>query len=150
MPSIVIRDRLIGSWRLVRYDAVREDGDVYFPLGEDATGVLQYCASGEVSVHIARASRAPFAGGDLAGASDAEFAAAARGYFAYYGRYEVDDAKSTVTHRLEMCLVPNWSGAAQTRHAKLDGDTLTLTGYGVPIAGALRTIRVVWHRDPAR
>jgi hypothetical protein len=145
-----LASRLPGTWRLQDYEAIRADGEVYLPNGEAPRGVIQYSADGEVSVHIANDVRALFAGGDLAEASEAEFAAAARSYFAYFGRYEVDETKQTVTHRLEMCLVPNWSGAAQVRHAKIEGDVLTLTGHNVRIAGALRTINVTWKRAVVR
>ena len=86
-------------------------------------GILQYSADGKVSVHIM-----------------------GEGYFAYYGDYSVDDARSTVTHRLEMCSDPALVGAANLRHARLDGRQLTLTG-SMQFDGATREIRVVWERE---
>ena len=97
-------------------------GDGY-PLGRDAIGVLQYSADGKVSVHIM-----------------------GEGYFAYYGGYTVDAAASTVTHHLEMCSDPKLVGAANLRHARLDGRQLTLSG-AMQFDGATREIRVVWDRE---
>jgi hypothetical protein len=48
------------------------------------------------------------------------------GYDAYFGRYEVDGAKGTVTHILEGALSLADVGRRLTRRFKLDGDTLTI------------------------
>lgn len=143
----MLKEKLLGTWRLASYEAVGAGGDLIYPVGRDAVGVLAYDAQGHVSVHIMHPGRAPFAGGDLSQASDAEFAAAARGYFAYYGRFEVDEAAATVTHKLEMCLVPNWEGAAQVRHARLDGARLLLSGGPVVMGGQARTLHIAWTRE---
>ena len=146
----MLRDRLIGRWRLAAYEAFGPAGELFHPVGERAVGIIAYDAAGFVSVHIMDPGRAPFSGGDLAEAGDAEFAAAARGYFAYYGRFVVDEAAQTVTHQLEMCLVPNWVGAAQLRHATLEGDRLVLSGGPVRIGGMDRILKVSWVREPGQ
>jgi hypothetical protein len=112
------RSDLVGRWRLASYTA----GDRH-PLGPDAIGVLQYSDDGKVSVHIM-----------------------GEGYFAYYGDYSVDEARSTVTHRLEMCSDAALVGAANLRHASLDGRRLLLTG-SQQFEGTTREIRVLWERD---
>ena len=93
-------------------------------MGEGATGVLDYSADGKVSVHImARDGR----------------------YFAYYGDYVVDEAASTVTHRLELASDPSFVGASNLRHATLSGDRLMLSGP-MRIDGRPHTIEVAWQR----
>ena len=93
-------------------------------MGEDATGVLDYSADGKVSVHImARDGR----------------------YFAYYGDYVVDEAASTVTHRLELASDPSFVGASNLRHAKLEGRRLVLSG-AMNFEGRPATIEVTWER----
>lgn len=143
----MLKDQILGTWRLTTYEAVGPHGELMHPVGRDAIGVLAYDEQGHVSVHIMTPGRALFAGGDLSSAGDAEFAAAARGYFAYYGIFEVDEAARTVTHKLEMCLVPNWVGAAQLRHAVLEGDRLVLSGGPVVMDGMPRMLRIVWERE---
>lgn len=93
-------------------------------MGEGASGVLDYAADGKVSVHImARDGR----------------------YFAYYGDYLVDEATSTVTHRLELASEPSFVGASNLRHARLAGDRLVLSG-SMRIDGRAHTIEVIWER----
>jgi hypothetical protein len=122
-----VRDRLVGRWRLAAYEAVSEGARIE-PMGPGATGVLDYSADGKVSVHMMRRG--------------------AEGYFAYYGDYIVDEAESTVTHRLEMASEPSFVGASNRRHAKLQGRQLTLSG-SMTIEGRPHTIRVLWERDSA-
>jgi hypothetical protein len=125
-----MREKLIGRWRLVNYQAVSQDQNVLYPMGQDAIGVLDYSADGKVSVHIMRR--------------------AADGYFAYYGDYTVDEDAPSVTHHIEMSSVPTFVGADNLRYASLEGEgagtRLTLSGP-MSIDGKPRTISVVWERD---
>ena len=116
------RSDIVGRWRLAGYEAASKS-DVIHPMGKDAVGVLDYSADGKVSVHIM-----------------------GEGYFAYYGDYTVDEARSTVTHRLEMCSDPGLAGAANLRHARLDGRRLLLTG-AMQFERATKEIRVLWERE---
>jgi len=99
-------------------------------MGPDASGVLQYTADRKVSVHI--------------------MTRAADGYFAYYGDYEVDEARGAVTHLIELSSDPGFVGARNLRYAALEGEgagaRLALSG---PMAfdGEPHTIRVVWVRE---
>lgn len=115
------RSEIAGRWRLVSYEAEGPEG-VVFPMGRDATGVLDYSPDGKVSVHIM-----------------------GEGYFAYYGDYVVDEQAATVTHKLELCSDAKLVGAANLRRAELRGATLVLSG-AMPIAGKPHTIKVTWRR----
>ena len=75
--------------------------------------------------------------------SDAERATAFGEDFAYAGRYEVRDA--TVFHSIEVATNPALIGVTSTRHIKLDGDRLTLSGPDFA-AGTGRTQKIVWRR----
>ena len=112
---------VIGSWRLVSYEAAAK-GDVIYPMGKNAIGVLDYSADGKVSVHIM-----------------------GEGYFAYYGDYTVDERASTITHHLEMASEPSFVGASNIRHADLRDDRLVLSGT-MTFDGVPRTIEVTWKR----
>jgi hypothetical protein len=76
-----LRERLVGSWRLLS-DEVRDGVGVRIghPLGKDATGCLRYTADGSMSVKIMRPGRLRHRAGGLG--TDTE---AARGYVAYAG-----------------------------------------------------------------
>ena len=115
------RSDLVGRWRLLSYTT-----GIDYPMGRDAVGVLQYSADGKVSVHIM---------GD--------------GYFAYYGDYTLDEAGAAITHHLELCSDPKLAGAANLRHAHLEGTRLTLTG-SMRFGEQTREIRVIWEREVGR
>ena len=97
-------------------------------MGPDASGVLQYTADRKVSVHIMTPDRAR--------------------YFAYYGDYEVDEARGAVTHLIELSSDPGFVGARNLRYAALEdgGARLVLSGP-MSFDGEPHTIRVVWGRE---
>jgi hypothetical protein len=115
---------LIGTWRLVSFEARDADGRVTYPWGRDPQGFLTYTADGRMAGQLGRADRPRLAVADWLAASDAEIAAAARDYFAYCGTYEVRDG--TVVHQVDLSLIPNRIGGELVRSVALNGDTLTL------------------------
>lgn len=131
--------RLLGAWRLVSWSLVYDDGRAPdFPLGEAATGIIQYTPDGHVSATLMRGGRERVAPADEIGR--------ARAYaesFAYAGRYRVEGG--TVYHAIEVATNPALIGITSTRHIHLDGDTLTLSGPDFA-ASSPRTQRIVWRR----
>ena len=127
-PVLNLASRLPGRWRLASYEARSEQGAVRHPMGPDATGVLQYTGDGKVSVHIMTRDRAR--------------------YFAYYGDYEIDEARGAITHVIELSSDPGFVGARNLRFAALEGDGERLVLSG-PMAfdGEPHTIRVAWVRE---
>lgn len=123
-----IRDRLIGAWTLVSFESRLPDGRLSSPLGRGARGHIVYAECGLVSVNLSRGDR-PVADGDrifqLRG--EAAIAAAGRGYMAYSGRFEVDEAQGLARHHLELCLDPSWIGTVQERHVRFVDDRLQLS-----------------------
>jgi hypothetical protein len=79
-----------------------------------------------MAAQIMRPGRPPFASGDRQRGTDAEVRAAHDGYLAYWGTWDVDPARGTVTHHVRGSLFPNWVGQDQVRAFTLDGDRLTL------------------------
>lgn len=122
--------RLPGRWRLATYEARSASGSVRHPMGPDASGVLQYTVDRKVSVHIMTRDRAR--------------------YFAYYGDYEVDEARGAVTHVIELSSDPGFVGARNLRFAALEGEgagaSLVLSGP-MTFDGEPHTIRVAWVRE---
>ena len=81
-----LRDRLIGSWKLV--SAMREEissGEKTPFLGENPTGFLHYMPDGRMLALITRAGRKPPAGNV---ATPAEAEGLIRSMIAYGSRYE--------------------------------------------------------------
>ncbi|MEU4098254.1 lipocalin-like domain-containing protein [Streptomyces sp. NPDC026673] len=142
-----LRDSLVGAWRLISYEATDvRNGDVVEPFGSRPEGQILYTPGGRMSAQIMRGGRPAFRRGRLEEGQPGELAAAATGYLAYAGTYEVP-AGDTVVHRVELSLFPNWVGGTLTRVAALDGDLLRLA---LPepgrIWGAIRTGVLVWQR----
>jgi hypothetical protein len=119
--------RFIGVWSL---EAIRDrlpDGRVedHPDFGPNPSGLIVYTESGHVSVQFMRSGRTTWRDEDEPTA--AERAEAARGYGAYAGRYEVDEAAGTVLHHVETALIPNRIGITLTRFFSFEGDRLTLS-----------------------
>jgi hypothetical protein len=118
--------RFVGEWRLESIRDRLADGRVEDQpdFGRDVDGVLVYTGSGHVSVQFMRVARRAWKREDQP--TDAERADACRGYGAYAGRFEVDEAAGTVRHHVETALIPNRVGTTLTRTFSFEGDRLTL------------------------
>jgi hypothetical protein len=115
-------NRLVGNWTLVSYDAVAPDGSRSLPFGA-AVGRLSYDEHGHMAGQVMRPDRAPV---NVGRGEAQQVRAAYIGYIAYFGTYEVDEAKGVVRHRVEGALNPTWVGGEQVRKMRFDGDLLVL------------------------
>jgi hypothetical protein len=95
-----------------------------------------------------RRGRAPLASDDVHQAPPELAKAAFVGYGAYFGTYEVDEAKGLVIHHVEGSLIPNWEGSDQRRRFTIADDKLTLEPPEFRAAGQQRTRRLTWQRIP--
>ncbi len=136
---------LIGTWRLVSWEnRSLADGQVSYPLGEDAVGYIIYGQDRYMSVAIMTPERSTFAAGDLLSGSAQERARAAGTYVSYCGRYEF--LGETVIHYVELSLFPNWVGVEQERLVKLEENRLTLSTRPILLSGEQRTAHLIWER----
>lgn len=127
-----LKDQLIGTWKLVRYQDEDKDGNIFFPLGKDATGFIMYNPDGYMSAQLMQQGRQAYESGDLHTGTKDEMAEAAHGYVAYSGRFELDEENSTVYHTMEVSMNPTWLGDTQPRVFELEGDTLSIVNGDVP------------------
>lgn len=137
----------MGYWRLMSYE-VRDGLGVLVghPLGDDAMGYLRYTADGLMSVQIMRLDRPRYRAGGLGDGTDAESAAAARGYVAYAGSYRVE-GDSTVVHQPEVSLFPNWIDVSMARKVVLVEPRLELiTPEPLSFGGRQLTAVLRWER----
>jgi hypothetical protein len=118
---------LLGTWRLVSYEARDPEGRVRYPLGENVSGLLVYDGGGNMSAHVMRNDRPLFAAKDPARGTDAELRAAFEDYGSYFGTYTIDQTRQTVRHQVRGAWYPNWIGHDQVRHFKFDGGRLLLS-----------------------
>jgi hypothetical protein len=122
-----LAEKLIGTWRLLRFVDTDASGKVTHPYGEKPIGYFVYDPTGHLSIQIMRTpATPPFASGNDDQGTDQEVRAAYDGYIAYFGTYRVDEAKSVVTHVVEGSLGPSFTGTDQRRPFKLEGDTLII------------------------
>jgi hypothetical protein len=136
-------DRLIGNWTLLSYDAVAPDGTRSLPFGK-AVGRLSYDEHGHMAGQVMRPGRAPVMLGE-GGAQQVR--AAYIGYIAYFGTYEVNATRGTVTHHVLGALNPSWVGGTQVRRMRLDGELLELQA-DVHKNGEIITHILTWRRLP--
>lgn len=141
---------LVGAWQLVRVDTVRANGQIIHPFyGEHPAGLIVYDASGWMSVQIVSDPKPMVPRGDsrdaFRGASAAEKAIAADGYYAYFGRYTVDESARTVTHHILEALYPGERGSDFKRHYLIKSDQLTLVAK-LHEMGEDRERHLVWRR----
>ena len=144
------REQLVGAWRLVSVETIRPNGEVIYPFyGKHPQGLIVYDRSGWMSVQLVSDPMPTLPKGDsrdtFAAAPLAEKAAAADGYYAYFGTWTVDPAASTVTHHLKHSLYPGERGADFVRHFTMSADRLTLVAK-VQEMGEEHQRKLVWER----
>jgi hypothetical protein len=137
---------LKGTWRLVSFEMQRSDGQVVYPLGKSAVGVLNYDVEGNMSVQLMRLDRQAFGANDQLKGTPEEVKSAFEGYVAYFGKYEVNEEKGTVTHRVKGSMFPNWVGSDQVRFFELSGARLTLRAPPIQVGGIALTALLIWDR----
>jgi hypothetical protein len=150
MPTHATAADFVGTWRLLDYSFIHEDGVIEHPWGTDVRGYLLYSAEGYMSGNLGPANDWASRRARLAAALKAHDvrlagrAAGRRDYIAYTGRYTVE--RDTITHHVEASLFSNWVGRPELRYYNFDGETLTLrTG---PVQSGKHTIvaQLVWRR----
>jgi hypothetical protein len=139
-----LRDRLIGSWKLV--SAMREEissGEKTPFLGENPTGFLHYMPDGRMLALITRAGRKPPAG-SVATAAEAE--GLIRSMIAYGSRYEC--VGDEVLHHCDVSWNEKFTGTVQRRKVTFDGNRLTLSPppSADPLDGKMSLRTLTWEK----
>jgi hypothetical protein len=147
----MLKDELLGTWKLAAFTGTDEDGVTVHIMGEGANGFICYSQDGWVSVEILRADRPRYDVPDTELGTDEQTLAAARGMFAYAGRFTTDEENRIVYHNLEFSLIPNWIGSRQKRYVSFEdnGNTLVLSADPVRIGrdGKRRRTCLRWVRS---
>ena len=122
-----LKERLVGTWSLVKWWNVADDGHEMPPPidGQDIKGSLMFDANGRYSLVIA-SERPRWTSTDRMEGTPEENTAAARGTLAYFGRYSPGDADSAFTLHVERSLHPNINGTDQRRFFSISGDEMTV------------------------
>jgi Lipocalin-like domain len=132
---------LIGSWKLISWQVIAEDGTVHDIYGAKPKGYLVLTREGR-SIVVTTAD------GRKAGMSDAERAALHKSMLAYSGRYRIEGNDFVTT--VEVSWNEAWNGSEQRRHFRIEGNRLFIESAPAPsiiLAGKTDFRRIVWERD---
>lgn len=136
-----MKERLVGTWRLVSYETNQQSGKRGTPYG-DAVGRLDYDERGNMSGQVMRPGRPRV---ELGEGSAQQIRAAYLGYIAYFGTYEVRPDGKSVVHHVQGSLNPAWVGGQQVRAMRFDGDQLVLSA-DVRKNGDTATHTLTWQK----
>lgn len=142
----MLREALLGYWKLVSWEVHRADGLVTYPFGSHPRGLLVYGENGLMTAQLGDPDRPRFASNDRALGTPAELQAAFEGYTAYFGRYEVDEDRQAVIHYPDLALFPNYTGTTQVRYVRLDGNRLSLSTDPISFKGQPQIYVLVWEK----
>lgn len=125
------RAALVGAWSLIDAMTVQKDGRTgpWEDRPRPYNGLIVYEPNGMMSVQISSARSPLPEGGDFTKLPAEQQLAYLQSYYAYYGRYEFDQAQSVVTHFVASSLDPAEIGVTYRRKVRLAGDVVTLTTF---------------------
>ncbi len=140
-----IRDRIVGTWRLVSTEETLKDGTTRpFPVfGPRGKGFLMYQRDGYMCAVITNPDRGKWA--DPAHATAEEKAAAADGTFSYCGRYEIDVERERIVHLPEVGSDPAFVGSRQVRPYRFEGGRLIFSDVEKDHPAVARW-KIVWEK----
>ena len=141
-----MKELFIGTWALVASTFQAGNGEVTYPLGEQAEGLLVYDEAGVVAAQLSRPQRPPFHAADSTEERGEKIAAAYQGYTAYFGHYTIDPEQSIITHHVQASLNPNWIGSAQVRFFQFSPDQQQLTLSTPPMGRDKVVGQLIWRR----
>ncbi len=141
-----VRERLIGTWRLVSAGTFRADGtfEPFSEYGPNPKGYLMYDTTGHMCVSLSNANHPRWANPEKP--TDAERLRSYDAFFAYCGGYEVLEKESRVIHRPEVGSWPHYIGTDQSRNFRFEGDRLILSSEETPPGGEHRRYQITWER----
>jgi hypothetical protein len=122
-----IRDRIVGTWKLVSTEQTMTDGSTrpYPQYGAHGKGFLMYQSDGYMCAELVNPDRPKWA--DHMHPTPQEKLAAASGTYAYCGRYEIDVKQKQIVHLPEVATDPGYVGSPQIRPYTFQNSRLVLS-----------------------
>lgn len=131
----MIEDELRGTiWSLVSFQSEDKNGNINYPLGDDATGYIVLTDKNILSVHLMAADRnkeVPIEEIEAMNTS-VEQQMAEIGYHAYSGPFEIDEEEEVLITSVELSLITDYIGSKQKRKASIEGNKLHLSNTEHP------------------
>ena len=150
--SSALRAQVLGLWQIIDAETVNAKTGASAPwLGRKRpySGTIIYLPNGMMSVQIGAARAPSRADAGPNNMSNEEKIGLFDTYYAYHGRFEIDEAQSKVRHFVEHSLFEFESGRTLVRTIRLSGKILTLStdnlqpGPDGPTFARLRWTRVL-------
>jgi len=130
-----IGQQIVGTWSLVSVYNIQPDGSKIFPNGANSRGRAIFDAKGNVAVQLINPEIPKLASNNRLQGTAEENKAVAQGVLSWFGTYTVDEAKKTVTFKIEASSFPNQVGTASERAVTISGDDLQWITQGAPAGG---------------
>ena len=148
--STSLRDQVLGAWRIRDAETVNVRTGASAPwLGRPRpySGMIAYLPDGMMMVQIGAARAPTRADAGFNSLSNEEKIGFLDTYYAYFGRFEIDEAQSKVRHFVERSLFDFETGATLVRTISLSAGVLTLTTDNLLAAADGATFnRLTWTR----
>ncbi len=135
-----LRSRLIGQWRLISTEQVRE-GEPATSTGANPVGLITYTADGHMLAQLGPSGRPKVRPAD---ATPAQVRELLRTQTSYFGTFTVDERAGVVTHHRDGSQVPGERDFVRT--IDLSGTRLVLTTPTTVVNGKKRFARITWER----
>lgn len=141
-------NQLTGTYNLIAWENRHDSGEITYPLGPDAKGIISYSPDGFVFVHIMANNRKRHSDADLFGGSDLEIKESATTHISYCGTYEIIGNK--VIHSVSVSSFPNWVPSEQRRKWEFRDGRLLLSAQGLQIGNDKVDAYLIWQRAQVR
>ena len=125
-----LQDKLVGTFELVALESRRSDGEITHPYGDHPIGLFIFDPAGRYSVQLTDANRS---GGQSS-------------FLATFGRYTVDDDRSTFILMPHGGTDPRLIGTEVLRHVTFDGDMAIFNTPTSQVDGLEETTYITWRR----
>ena len=143
-----IRTSIIGFWLLTEAVTIRGDDIVpWFGRRNPITGFIAFFDTGWMTVQIAGSRPEKVSRSEFPKLSPTEKLAFFEQYYAYYAKFELDEATSTVQYRVVDSLLPFERNDTLKRQVQLDGPILTLLTEPREEGGRSYFNRLVWRKQ---
>jgi len=140
-----IKDKIIGTWKLVSWKYNGENDTPIDFFGENTGGILMYDKSGYMNAQLNKANRHSFKSESLTEGTSEEITEAYLSYAAYYGKY-YEKSPGEIVHMVEGSLFPNWVGHEEIRYGKIEGEYLILSTPPIQAKSKKIVFTVTWKR----
>ena len=135
---------LVGTYDLVSWEYRHKSGEISYPLGTDAKGVISYSSDGFVFVHVMANNRSNHAEDDVFGGGINEIKDSATTHISYCGSYVIEE--SEVIHCISVSSFPNLVPSEQRRNWEFKNGMLLLSAHGIRSGHEKVDAFLIWQR----